>query len=149
MIRRPWLTPAVRGYSRLGNYGLGWAAAGALVGIVNGSPRQVVGLPAAVGVAFGANVLVKRVVRRSRPAADGHLIAAPTSSSFPSSHAATSGAGAIAIGLSAPSLVPALVIAALGMAATRVYLGVHHVSDVVGGLVLGGVTGGACALAVR
>jgi membrane-associated phospholipid phosphatase len=35
------------------------------------------------------------------------------------------------------------------MAATRVYLGVHHVSDVVGGLVLGGVTGGACALAVR
>jgi membrane-associated phospholipid phosphatase len=149
MIRRPWLTPAVRGYSRLGNYGLGWAAAGAVVGIANGSPRQAIGLPAAVGVAFGANVLVKRVVRRSRPAADGHLIAAPASSSFPSSHAATSGAGAIAIGLSAPALLPTLLVAAVAMAATRVYLGVHHVSDVVGGLVLGGLTGGACALAVR
>jgi membrane-associated phospholipid phosphatase len=35
------------------------------------------------------------------------------------------------------------------MAATRVYLGVHHASDVVGGLALGALTGGACALAVR
>jgi membrane-associated phospholipid phosphatase len=149
MIHRAWLTPAVRGYSRLGNYGLGWAAAGAIVGIAKGSPRLGVELPAVVGVAFGLNVVVKRVVRRSRPASDGHLIPAPTSSSFPSSHAATAGAGAIAIGLCAPALLPVLVVAAVSMAATRVYLGVHHVSDVVGGLVLGALTGGAYSLAVR
>jgi membrane-associated phospholipid phosphatase len=149
MIPRPWLTPAVRAYSRLGNYGLGWAAAGAVVGIAKGSPRLGVALPSAVGVAFGANVLVKRVVRRSRPAPAGQLIAAPSSSSFPSSHAATAGAGAIAIGLSAPPLLPALVVAAVAMGATRVYLGVHHVSDVVGGLALGALTGGVCSLAVR
>jgi membrane-associated phospholipid phosphatase len=149
MIHRSWLTPAVRGYSRLGNYGLGWAVAGAAVGVAKGSPRAAVELPAVVGAAFGLNVLVKQVVRRSRPAADGHLIAAPTSSSFPSSHAATAGAGAIAIGLDAPALLPALVVAAVAMAATRVYLGVHHASDVVGGLALGALTGGAYALVVR
>jgi membrane-associated phospholipid phosphatase len=149
MIRRPWLTPAVRGYSRLGNYGLGWAVAGVVVGAAKGSPRVAVELPAVVGAAFGLNVLVKHVVRRSRPAAAGHLIAAPTSSSFPSSHAATAGAGAIAIGLDAPALLPALVVAAAAMAATRVYLGVHHASDVVGGLALGALTGGAYALVVR
>jgi decaprenylphosphoryl-5-phosphoribose phosphatase len=149
MIRPPWLTPAVRGYSRLGNYGLGWAAAGAVVGAAKGSPRSAVELPAVVGVAFGLNVLVKRVVRRARPASAGHLIAAPASSSFPSSHAATAGAGAVAIGLEAPALLPALVVAAIAMAATRVYLGVHHASDVVGGLVLGALTGAAYSLAVR
>jgi membrane-associated phospholipid phosphatase len=149
MTRRPWLTPAVRGYSRLGNYGLGWAATGAVVGAARTSPRTAIELPAVVGIAFGLNVLVKRVVRRSRPPVGGHLIDAPTSSSFPSSHAATAGAGAIAIGLRAPALLPALIVAAVAMAATRVYLGVHHVSDVVGGLALGALTGGAYALVVR
>ncbi|MEO9177001.1 MAG: phosphatase PAP2 family protein [Gaiellales bacterium] len=149
MIRRPWLTPAVRGYSRLGNYGLGWAVAGVAVGAAKGSPRVAVELPAVVGAAFGLNVLVKRIVRRTRPAAAGHLIVAPTSSSFPSSHAATAGAGAIAIGLDAPALLPALVVAAVAMAATRVYLGVHHASDVIGGLALGALTGGAYVLVAR
>jgi membrane-associated phospholipid phosphatase len=148
-VRRPWLTPAVRGYSRLGNYGIGWAVLGAGVGVARRSPRLTLELPAVVGVAFGLNVLVKRVVGRTRPDTGAHLISAPTSSSFPSSHAATAGAGAIAIGLREPALLPALCVAAVAMGASRVYLGVHHASDVVGGLVLGALTGAASRLVVR
>ena len=151
-LRRPWLTPLVRGYSRLGNYGLGWLAGGAAVGIAKGSPRLTVELPAVVLAAFGLNVAVKRAVGRSRPLAEGdtpHLISAPASSSFPSSHAATAAAGAVAIGAQAPALAPVAVTAAIAMAASRVYLGVHHGSDIAAGLVLGAATGGAYALAVR
>jgi membrane-associated phospholipid phosphatase len=148
-LRRPWLTPLVRGYSRLGNNGLGWIAAAAAVGAAKGSLRLALELPAVVLVAFGLNVAVKRAVRRSRPLSETHLIAAPGSSSFPSTHAATAAAGAVAIGAQAPALVPAVATAAVLMAASRVYLGVHHGSDIAAGLVLGAATGGAYALAVR
>jgi membrane-associated phospholipid phosphatase len=151
-LRRPWLTPLVRGYSRLGNYGLGWMAAGAAVGATKGSARLTLELPAVVLATFGLNAAVKRTVGRSRPLAGGatpHLISAPSSSSFPSTHAATAAAGAVAIGAQAPVLVPVVATAAVAMAASRVYLGVHHGSDIAAGLVLGALTGGAYALAAR
>ena len=151
-LRRPWLTPLVQGYSRLGNYGLGWMAGGAVVGAAKRSPRLALELPAVVLAAFGLNAVVKRTVGRSRPPADGstpHLIAAPASSSFPSTHAATAAAGAIAIGARAPGLGPELAVAAAAMAASRVYLGVHHGSDIAAGLVLGTLAGGSYALLVR
>jgi membrane-associated phospholipid phosphatase len=151
-LRRPWLTPLVRSYSRLGNYGLGWMAAGVAVGAAKGSPRLAAELPAVVLAAFGLNVAVKRAVGRSRPLSDAvtpHLINAPGSSSFPSTHAATAAAGAVAIGARDPALLPVVVTAAVAMAASRVYLGVHHGSDIAAGLVLGAATGGAYALAVR
>lgn len=151
-LRRPWLTPIVRGYSRLGNYGLGWMAAAAAVGVAKGSPRLAVELPAVVLGTFGLNVAVKRAVGRSRPSHGGptpHLISAPASSSFPSTHAATAAAGAVAIGARAPELIPIVGTAAVAMATSRVYLGVHHGSDIAAGLVLGALTGSAYALAVR
>jgi membrane-associated phospholipid phosphatase len=151
-LRRPWLTPLVRGYSRLGDYGIGWMAAGVAVGAAKGSPRLALELPAVVLGAFGLNVAVKRAVGRSRPVSGGltpHLISSPTSSSFPSSHAATAAAAAVAIGAGAPALAPVVVTAAVAMAASRVYLGVHRGSDIAAGLVLGALTGGAYALAMR
>jgi undecaprenyl-diphosphatase len=150
-LRRPWLTPLVRRYSRLGDNGLGWMAAAVAVGVGKGSPRLALELPAVVLAAFGLNVAVKRTVGRSRPASDDltpHLIRSPASSSFPSSHAATSAAAAVAIGSQVPALAPVVVAAAVAMAASRVYLGVHHGSDIAAGLVLGAATGGAYALAV-
>jgi decaprenylphosphoryl-5-phosphoribose phosphatase len=151
-LRRPWLTPLVRGYSRLGDNGLGWMAAGVAVGAAKGSPRLALELPAVVLAAFGLNVAVKRAVGRTRPLSGGptpHLISSPSSSSFPSSHAATAAAGAVAIGAEAPVLVPVVAAAAVAMAASRVYLGVHHGSDIAAGLALGALTGGAYALAMR
>jgi decaprenylphosphoryl-5-phosphoribose phosphatase len=151
-LRRPWLTPVVRAYSRLGDYGLGWMAAGAAVGAAKGSPRLALELPAVVLGAFGLNVALKRAVGRSRPLAEGvapHLISAPGSSSFPSTHAATAAAGAVAIGAREPALAPVVATAAVAMALSRVYLGVHHGSDIAAGLLLGAATGAAYAVAVR
>lgn len=151
-LRRPWLTPLVQRYSRLGDYGLGWMALGACVGAAKGSPRLALELPAVVVAAFGLNAAVKHAVGRDRPPAEGstpHLISAPSSSSFPSTHAATAAAGAIAIGTQAPAYAPELALAALAMAASRVYLGVHHGSDIAAGLAVGALTGGSYALLVR
>jgi undecaprenyl-diphosphatase len=72
----------------------------------------------------------------SVPEADP-LLGGVGGSSFPSGHAATSAAGALALSLLAPRLAPLLAALALGIAFSRVYVGVHYPLDVVGGAALG------------
>ncbi|MFO1533965.1 MAG: phosphatase PAP2 family protein, partial [Thermoplasmatota archaeon] len=76
-------------------------------------------------------------VRRPRPRVRGlpPLASTPTGLSFPSAHAATSLAGAQAFApLAAPMGLHAL---AWGLALSRLYLGVHYPSDLLGGAALG------------
>lgn len=84
--------------------------------------------------------LLKGVVDRTRPATQGlwsALVDVPSSASFPSGHATTAFAAAVALGLLVPRLrVIALVLAA-AVACSRVYLGVHFVGDVTAGALLG------------
>lgn len=79
---------------------------------------------------------VKHVVQRERPHADWHLVTT-NDSSFPSGHSATSAAAARILAEVTGWPKPLLATVALGVGATRVYLGVHHPSDVVGGFVIG------------
>ena len=61
----------------------------------------------------------------------------PHSSSMPSGHATTAFAAAVAVGLVHPRLRwPLLVLAAL-VAVSRVWLGVHYLTDVIAGAALG------------
>jgi undecaprenyl-diphosphatase len=104
---------------------------------------------ALVWLTLGINYATKRLVRRERPLARGGrppLIRAPSSPSFPSSHAAMAAAGAVALSAYAPVAWPLFATLAILMAASRVYLAVHHVSDVVAGLAVGACTGAAFAL---
>jgi membrane-associated phospholipid phosphatase len=147
--RQRALDRVVTGYSALGNHGLLWVAGGVVVAIAS---QQWVAIPLVAGVVWvtlGLNYAIKRLVRRERPLERGGrppLIAAPASPSFPSSHAAMAAAGAIALSVYAPAAWPLFATLAVLMAASRVYLAVHHVSDVVAGLAVGACAGVAFAL---
>jgi undecaprenyl-diphosphatase len=92
---------------------------------------------------LGANYAVKLLVGRERPtpAESEPLVRLPSSSSFPSSHAAMSTAAALVLTEARPALAPVWVAMAAAMAASRVYVGAHHTSDVAAGVALGAVTG--------
>ena len=136
-------------YSALGNRGLIWVVGGVAVALGTQRWWAIPLVAGVVWITLGVNYVIKRCVRRERPLerrGRAPLIVAPPSPSFPSSHAAMSSAGAIALSVYAPALWPLFATLAVLMAASRVYLGVHHVSDVVAGLAVGACTGTLFAL---
>ena len=89
-----------------------------------------------IAIAYGANQLIKVVVRRRRPALENRLTHTMSDLSYPSAHAATSVAAARRLSETLP---PApLWILAAALAGSRLYLRVHHPSDTIAGAALGG-----------
>ncbi len=97
----------------------------------------------AIALASGsANAVCKPLLPRRRPAAAElpayqTLPSPPTSSSFPSGHAASAAAFATAVGLESPRLGLALAPLAAAVGYSRVHVGVHWASDVAAGAALG------------
>lgn len=131
---------------------LGAPALVALVVLVAGAQLWTAGRrPAVVACALSPTVAgltegtLKLIFGRPRPA--GSIIVLPLSSSFPSGHAAATAALYVILGLLVADVQTsaasrrATFATALALpiitAASRVYLGVHYVSDVVAGLFLG------------
>src|SRR3954465_8373973 len=137
--------PVAQGMSHFGEHALGWIALGA-VGWLSGRRRdEWAAGTAGVVAAHAAGVVVKRVVRRVRPALEDvpPLVATPSRLSFPSAH--TCSTAAAAVGFS-PMLGRPLMGTVLGaMLVSRVLLGVHYPSDVLSGAALGS----AVAVGVR
>jgi undecaprenyl-diphosphatase len=73
----------------------------------------------------------------------------PASASFPSGHAATAFAAAVAVALVYPRLGRPLLVLAAVVALSRVYLGVHYALDVAAGTLLGIAVGIASAWLVN
>lgn len=90
---------------------------------------------------IGVFMLLKRVSGRKRPCEiEPHCWATllpPDRFSFPSGHTITAFSVAVALGAFYPVLLPALLFFALCVAASRILLGMHFLSDVVVGALIG------------
>jgi undecaprenyl-diphosphatase len=69
------------------------------------------------------------------------MLLPPDRFSFPSGHTITAFAIAVSLGLYYPALLVGLVFCALSVAASRVILGLHYLSDVLVGIVIGAAIG--------
>jgi len=94
-------------------------------------------------LAMAVVTLIKYSVRRARPHPPGEFVAWQYDKySFPSGHAARLAALTVGVARWYPGWGYLIGGAALGVAAARVLVGVHYVSDILVGLLVGGVVSG-------
>ncbi len=136
------------GASELGDFSLVWFILGALRGLRSERDWHAamrVGAGLAVESAL-VNGVIKSFFRRRRPRTEGFVhrlpVRRPRTSSFPSGHA-TSAFSAAALLSEDDALWPLYYAIAAVVATSRVYVKMHHASDVVAGAVLGALMGRA------
>jgi undecaprenyl-diphosphatase len=120
--------------SALGDHGLVWQLIGGGGALLRPARRgEYLRAMRVVAAAYLANQTIKVLVRRRRPEVDGlpPLTSTIADLSYPSAHAAMAFAAARALPIR--GLLPA----ALALALSRLYLGVHFPSDAIAGAALG------------
>lgn len=151
----PWLHAPAVAYAK---YGLVVFAALLLVGVWqrrgSGDRELAAAVWAGLGtlLAVAVNQPVASLVAERRPyaAQPGVLVLVDRSTdwSFPSDHSVMAGAAAVGLLLVSRRLGAVAAVAALLMAAVRVYVGAHYPDDVVAGLALGAIVAGVGWLVV-
>ncbi|MEU3887608.1 phosphatase PAP2 family protein [Streptomyces sp. NPDC029041] len=134
----PRVAGAARALSWAGEHAALWLAAG-LAGAAADGARRGAWLRG-TALTAGAHLVsmgVKRVVRRPRPAHVVPLMRTAGRHSFPSSHAASAAAAAVAFGALGAHAVPPL--AGL-VCVSRLVAGVHFPTDIAAGAALGALT---------
>jgi membrane-associated phospholipid phosphatase len=128
--------------SHLGEHAATWIALGLVGAALDPAQRRPwLRATATVVGAHGLSIVVKRVVRRRRPS-DPRVqvhVATPSDWSFPSSHAVSTTAAAVAYSRLLGRRYPLASIPV--MMTSRVILGVHYPSDVLAGSLLGAAMG--------
>jgi undecaprenyl-diphosphatase len=126
-----------------------WGAVGTIL-LLFGGPNRYVALSAAILSLAGGQAtffVLKRLIGRARPCSiEPHCwssLLPPDRFSFPSGHTITAFAMATSFGLYYPSLLLGLIFCAASVAASRVILGLHYLSDVLAGLFIGAAIGAA------
>ncbi|WP_369196078.1 phosphatase PAP2 family protein [Streptomyces djakartensis] len=134
----PRVAGAARALSWAGEHAALWLAAG-LAGAAVDRRRRGAWLrgTALTAGAHLASMGVKRIVRRPRPAHVDPLVRTAGRHSFPSSHATSAAAAAVAFGALGARAVPPL---AAAVCVSRLVAGVHYPSDVAAGAALGALT---------
>lgn len=132
-----------------------WYGIGAAVALFGGPERFAALLVTAIAVGSGIGLFLKlkRAFGRKRPCAmEPHCWATllpPDQFSFPSGHTITAFAIAVALGAFYPSIRPELLFCAASVACSRILLGMHFLSDVIAGGILGAGLGYSSVLIWR
>jgi undecaprenyl-diphosphatase len=99
----------------------------------------------AVRLGTALQLMLKRVCGRKRPCALAPhcwtTLLPPDKFSFPSGHTITAFAVASSLGVFYPGVLPGLLFCAASVALSRIMLGMHFLSDVLAGAVLGTALG--------
>ena len=144
------MTRLMRSLTALGDPA-SWVLVGLALGFSGGDgPRYCALLSTAAGFALAVSQALKRLCCRKRPSCGIGGFAAlaenPDAFSFPSGHTAVAFAVAVAFGGTA--LAGLLLVLALAIAVSRVYLGAHYPLDVAAGMVVGAAAGAVARLLV-
>jgi undecaprenyl-diphosphatase len=146
-----WIRWWMMGATRAGD-GWVWYMVGAII-LLFGGHERVHALAAGTAAALfsiGCFQALKRMIGRKRPCEiQPHCWATvlpPDEFSFPSGHTMTAFGITVALALFYPALSAALLFFAFSIAVSRVVLGMHFVSDVIAGMLLGAGLGYGCYL---
>ena len=149
-LRGPVLDPIMKGITHLGDGGIFWIIA--TLALLCFKKTRRTGIACAVSMIIGllaTNLVLKNWVARVRPyeVIEGLkiLISKPHDWSFPSGHTTNAFAAAWVMFTMLPRKygVPALILAIL-IAFSRMYVGVHYPTDILGGIAVGCI-GAWCA----
>lgn len=147
---RVWMLAATRGGD-----GWLWWTMGLIILVLGGAERfralAAAGLAEATGVTLF--LTLKKMAGRRRPCAfEPHCWATllpPDQFSFPSGHTITAFAVALSLSMFYPALTVGLLFCAISVAASRILLGMHFLSDVVAGAAIGSGLAYAAVCALR
>jgi undecaprenyl-diphosphatase len=148
---RMWMMAATRAGD-----GWLWCAMGLVVLLFGGPERYAAALAGTLAALTGIVIFlrIKRFTGRQRPCAmEPHCWATllpPDQFSFPSGHTITAFAITVSVSLFYPGLAAGLLFCALSVGASRVVLGMHFLSDVAAGAIIGtGLAFGSVWLVAR
>ena len=147
---RVWMMCATRGGD-----GWLWYAMGLVILLAGGEQRFAAVGAAALAAAIGIVLFrrLKKATGRRRPCAiEPHCWATllpPDQFSFPSGHTITAFAVSVALSRFYPDLATGLLFCALSIAASRILLGMHFLSDVLAGAAVGSLVACGSVWAVR
>jgi undecaprenyl-diphosphatase len=140
--RGPALDHVMYPLSSAADHSMVWHAAGLLRAMRTADPVFAVRFSAAMGVeSFLTNVVIKSAFQRIRPHRGPDIpllygLRRPITSSFPSGHATASFCAATLLAKGSRAA-PAWYVLASAVAVTRVYVRLHHPSDIAAGAALG------------